>query len=42
MNYRRKKISMREQLEEAIEEIDGEPLRAIENLPRPTGEQHAN
>jgi len=27
MNYRRKKISMKEQLEEAIKEIDGEPLR---------------
>jgi hypothetical protein len=26
MNYRRKKISMKEQLEEAIKEIDGEPL----------------
>jgi hypothetical protein len=25
MNYRRKKISMKEQLEEAIEEIGGEP-----------------
>jgi hypothetical protein len=27
MNYRRKKISMKEQLEEAIEEIRGEPLQ---------------
>jgi hypothetical protein len=27
MNYRRKKISMKEQLEEAIEEIGGEPLQ---------------
>jgi hypothetical protein len=26
MNYRRKKISMKERLEEAIEEIGGEPL----------------
>ena len=26
MNYRRKKISMKEQLEEAIEEIGSEPL----------------
>jgi hypothetical protein len=28
MNYRRKKISMKERLEEAIEEIRGEPLQA--------------
>jgi len=27
MNYRRKKISMKEQLEEAMKEIGGEPLR---------------
>ena len=27
MNYRRKKISMKEQLEEAIEEIGDEPLQ---------------
>jgi hypothetical protein len=27
MNYRRKKISMKEQLEEAIEEIGGERLK---------------
>jgi hypothetical protein len=27
MNYRRKKISMKEQLEEAIQEIDSEPLQ---------------
>jgi hypothetical protein len=27
MNYRRKKISMKEQLEEAIEEIGGESLQ---------------
>ena len=27
MNYRRKKISMKERLEEAIEEIRGEPLQ---------------
>jgi hypothetical protein len=27
MNFRRKKISMKEQLEEAIKEIGGEPLR---------------
>jgi hypothetical protein len=27
MNYRRKKISMKEQLEEAIEEIGSEPLQ---------------
>jgi hypothetical protein len=27
MNYRRKKISMKEQLEEAIKEIGSEPLR---------------
>ena len=29
MNYRRKKISMKEQLEEAIEEIGGEPLQGL-------------
>jgi hypothetical protein len=26
MNYRRKKVSMKEQLEEALDEIGGEPL----------------
>jgi hypothetical protein len=31
MNYRRKKISMKEQLEEAIEEIGGEPLQGSES-----------
>jgi len=30
MNYRRKKISMKEQLEEAMKEIGGEPLQGSE------------
>jgi hypothetical protein len=29
MNYRRKKISMKERLEEAIQEIGGEPLQGL-------------
>jgi hypothetical protein len=41
MNYRRKKISMKEELEEAIEEIGGEP-RQGSRFERETPEEGFN
>ena len=41
MNSRRKKISMKEQLEEAIKEIGGEPLQAQASSLRPRKKGYA-